>query len=148
MKRIYQKERKQAVVLIDEYDKHILDNLTYSDQDLLIRNRLRDFYSILKESDAYLRFVMLTGVSKFSKINLFSGLNNLYDVTLLAQFSSLCGYTQKELETVFKYELSDVNLAELKEWYNGYNWTGESIYNPFDVLLFLSDKYINHIGLR
>lgn len=140
LKHIYQKTGKQAVILIDEYDKPILDNIANLEQALLIRNRLRDFYGVLKESESYLRFVMLTGVSKFSKINLFSGLNNLYDVTLLAQFSSLCGYTQQELETVFKYELSDVNLAELKEWYNGYNWTGESVYNPFDVLLFLDDK--------
>ena len=106
---------------------------------MVIRNELRDFYGVIKDSDAYIHFAMLTGVSKFSKINLFSGLNNLYDITLDRRFSALCGYTQTELENVFAPELGEVDLEELKQWYNGYNWTGEAVYNPFDVLLFLSN---------
>ena len=131
--------RQKVVVLIDEYDKLILDNLNDAEKALVIRNQLRDFYGVIKDSDAHIRFSMLTGVSKFSKINLFSGLNNLYDVTLDERFSSLCGYTQTELENVFAPELEQVDLEELKKWYNGYNWTGEAVYNPFDVLLFLSN---------
>ncbi len=75
-------------------------------------------------------------MSRFSKVNLFSGINNLNDISIDAKFSALCGYTQDELEAVFAPELADVDLEKLKLWYNGYNWTGESVYNPFDILLF------------
>lgn len=129
----------KVVILVDEYDKPILDNLSDSAKAISIRNELRDFYGVIKDSDAHIHFAMLTGVSKFSKINLFSGLNNLYDVTLDERFSALCGYTQTELESVFAPELEQVDLEELKKWYNGYNWTGEAVYNPFDVLLFLNN---------
>lgn len=138
--KIVEKHQQKAVILIDEYDKAILDNLENADIAIQMRDILRDFYSVIKGQDANIRFAMLTGVSKFSKINLFSGLNNLYDATLDKQFSDLCGYTQSELENVFAPELGGVNLAELKNWYNGYNWTGESVYNPFDILLFFSNQ--------
>lgn len=130
---------QKVVILIDEYDKPILDSLHNSEKSIIVRNQLRDFYSVIKGQDAHIQFAMLTGVSKFSKINLFSGLNNLYDVTLDRRFSALCGYTQTELESVFAPELDQVDLEELKQWYNGYNWTGEAVYNPFDILLFLKD---------
>lgn len=133
------KYQSKVVLLIDEYDKPILDNLENDDIALQMRDDLRDFYSVIKGQDANIRFAMLTGVSKFSKINLFSGLNNLLDVTLTKKFSALCGYTQNELESVFVPELEGVDLAQVKRWYNGYNWGGESVYNPFDVLLFLND---------
>lgn len=135
----YEKTGKKVVILIDEYDKPILDSLQNPEKSIIVRNQLRDFYSVIKGQDAQIHFAMLTGVSKFSKINLFSGLNNLYDITLDRRFSALCGYTQTELENVFAPELGEVNLEELKQWYNGYNWTGEAVYNPFDVLLFLSN---------
>lgn len=135
---------KKVVILIDEYDKPILDNLSNPNKAITIRNELRDFFSVIKDNDAYIQFAMLTGVSKFSKVNLFSGLNNLLDVTLDEKFSNLCGYTQSELETVFAPELNNVNLAELKQWYNGYNWGGESVYNPFDILLFLNSTKKNY----
>ncbi|MFA9501072.1 AAA family ATPase [Mannheimia sp. E30BD] len=138
--KIVEKHQQKVVVLIDEYDKAILDNLENAEIAIEMRDILRDFYSVIKGQDANIRFAMLTGVSKFSKINLFSGLNNLYDATLDKQFSDLCGYTQSELETVFAPELSGVDLSELKNWYNGYNWSGESVYNPFDVLFFFSNE--------
>lgn len=134
----YDTTGQKVVVLIDEYDKPILDNLSNPTIAVDIRNQMRDFYGVIKESDRYIRFAMLTGVSKFSKINLFSGLNNLLDITLDEKFSDLCGYTQTELEYVFAPELEGIDLAELKRWYNGYNWGGESVYNPFDILLFLN----------
>lgn len=134
------KYQTKVVILIDEYDKPILDNLENNDIAIQMRDGLRDFYSVIKAQDANIRFAMLTGVSKFSKINLFSGLNNLLDVTLSPKFSALCGYTQDELEKVFVPELINVDLDELKRWYNGYNWGGESVYNPFDILLFLNDE--------
>lgn len=133
------KYQSRVVLLIDEYDKPILDNLENDEVALQMRDGLRDFYSVIKGQDANIRFAMLTGVSKFSKINLFSGLNNLLDVTLAKKFSALCGYTQTELEWVFAPELDGVNLEEVKRWYNGYNWGGESVYNPFDILLFLNN---------
>jgi hypothetical protein len=128
------------VVLVDEYDKPILDNLEDPVLARRMRDSLRDFYAVLKDADAHLKFVFLTGVSKFSKVSLFSGLNQLRDLTLDARWSSLCGYTQQDLETVFAPELEGVDLAEVRRWYNGYNWGGEAVYNPFDVLLFLDER--------
>lgn len=95
---------------------------------------------MLKDSDAFIKFVLITGVSKFSKVSLFSGLNNLEDITLNGKYSSVCGYTQNELETVFSDLLTDVNLDELKLWYNGYSFLGDSVYNPFDILLYLKNR--------
>ncbi|MFW2176977.1 AAA family ATPase [Moraxella sp. TY6] len=132
--------QSQVVILVDEYDKPILDNLTNKDEAIKVRDKLRDFYGVIKGADKYIRFAMLTGVSKFSKVNLFSGLNNLTDITLEPEYSALCGYTQAELESVFAPELDGVDLNEVKRWYNGYNWTGESVYNPYDILLFLSSS--------
>ncbi len=105
-----------------------------------IREELKNYYSVLKESDPYLRLVFITGVSKFSKVSLFSGLNNLEDITLVPEYSALCGYTQNELEAVFVDYLESVDLDEVRTWYNGYNWLGEKVYNPFDILLFLKQK--------
>jgi hypothetical protein len=130
----------RVVVLVDEYDKPILDNLEDPVLARRMRDSLRDFYAVLKDADAHLKFVFLTGVSKFSKVSLFSGLNQLRDLTLDARWSSLCGYTQQDLETVFAPELEGVDLAEVRRWYNGYNWGGEAVYNPFDVLLFLDER--------
>ncbi|MCB1637399.1 MAG: ATP-binding protein, partial [Thiothrix sp.] len=126
-----------VVILIDEYDKPILDNITTPDVAAEMRNGLRNFYSVIKDSDAYVRFAFLTGVSKFSKVSVFSGLNNLKDITLDPAYSTICGYTQSELENVFAEHLQGVDLMEMQSWYNGYQWLGEGVYNPFDVLLFL-----------
>ena len=129
-----------TVVLIDEYDKPILDNITKPEVAAEMRDGLRNFYSIIKDSDEHVRFAFLTGVSKFSKVSIFSGLNNLEDITLDARYSTLCGYTQAELEDVFAEYMEGVDKAELKSWYNGYQWLGEGVYNPFDVLLFFSKQ--------
>ena len=93
-------------------------------------------YGVIKDSDAHIRFTLLTGVSKFSKVNLFSGLNNLLDITLEPEFSSICGYTEADLDAVFAPELPGLGREAIRDWYNGYNWLGhESVYNPFGVLL-------------
>jgi hypothetical protein len=131
---------ERVVVLVDEYDKPILDHLHLPERALELREGLRNLYSVLKTQDARLRFVLLTGVSKFSKVSLFSGLNNLKDITLDERFGTLCGYTQGELESVFAAWLEGVDLTELRQWYNGYNFLGESVYNPFDVLLYLDSR--------
>ncbi|MBS9779369.1 MAG: ATP-binding protein [Moraxellaceae bacterium] len=132
----------KVVVLIDEYDKPMLDNINKPNI-LEIRSTLRDLYSVIKGQDAYLRFSMLTGVSKFSKVNIFSGLNNLKDITLNKKYSAICGYTQEELENIFAPELVGVDMEKMQLWYNGYNWKGESVYNPYDVLLFLDGHEYN-----
>ncbi len=126
-----------VVILIDEYDKPILDNITEPDRAVEMREGLKNFYSVIKDADPYLRFVFLTGVSKFSKVSLFSGLNNLKDLTLDPRTATICGYTQRDLETVFAEHLVGHDLDAIKRWYNGYSFLGEPVYNPFDVLQYL-----------
>jgi hypothetical protein len=137
--RRYEQTGQRVVVLVDEYDKPILDNLTDRETALALREGLKDIYSVIKESDASIRFVFLTGVSKFSKVSLFSGLNNLNDITVDATYSAICGYTETDVDTVFAPELDGLDREDIRRWYNGYNWTGEAVYNPFDLLL-LFDK--------
>jgi hypothetical protein len=130
-----------VVILIDEYDKPILDNITDNDTALIMRDGLRDLYSVIKGMDPFIRFAFLTGVSKFSKMNLFSGLNNLTDITLDDRYATICGYTQMDVETGFKEYLDrtgpsgPVDLAELAKWYNGYSFSGEPVYNPYAAIL-------------
>ncbi|MCL7462804.1 ATP-binding protein [Pseudomonas sp. NW5] len=131
---------QRVVVLVDEYDKPILDNLTQPEIAREIRDGLRNLYSVIKGQDAHLRFAMLTGVSKFSKVSLFSGLNNLNDITLDAAYSAICGYTDEDVDTVFASELGGLDREEIRAWYNGYNWTGTPVYNPFDLLLLFQKR--------
>ncbi|EIC20530.1 ATP-binding protein [Thiorhodovibrio frisius] len=131
---------EKVVVLVDEYDKPILDNLGDKEAARAMRDGLRDLYSVIKDSDAHLRFVFLTGVSKFSKVSLFSGLNNLKDITVDARYSALCGYTEEDLDGVFAPELAGLDREQIRAWYNGYNWTGDAVYNPFDVLLLFDSR--------
>jgi len=140
IQRLSEKYNQKVVILVDEYDKPILDNITDKDIAAQIREGLKNIYSVIKDSDAYVEFAFLTGVSKFAKVSLFSGLNNLEDLTLAPQFGSVCGYTQQELEITFSDKLDGVDLKDLKKWYNGYNFLGDKVYNPFDVLLFLKNK--------
>ena len=131
---------QRVVVLVDEYDKPILDNLTRPDVARELRDGLRNLYSVIKDSDAHIRFAFLTGVSKFSKVSLFSGLNNLRDITVSRAYSAICGYTEADLDEVFALELPGLDRAEIRTWYNGYNWTGDAVYNPFDVLLLFQKR--------
>ena len=136
----HERHGERAVVLIDEYDKPILDNLTRPDAAREIRDGLRNLYSVIKDADAHIRFAFLTGVSKFSKVSLFSGLNNLRDITVSREFSAICGYTEADLDAIFRPELDGLDRQQIREWYNGYNWTGEAVYNPFDVLLLFQER--------
>ena len=131
---------QRVVVLIDEYDKPLLDNLTRPESARSLRDRLRNLYSVIKDSDAHVRFAFLTGVSKFSKVSLFSDLNNLRDITLSRDYSAICGYTELDVDTVFAPELAGLDREEIRRWYNGYNWTGAAVYNPFDVLLLFQER--------
>ncbi|VEN73358.1 conserved hypothetical protein [Candidatus Desulfarcum epimagneticum] len=142
----------KVAVLIDEYDKPLTDCL--DDPDLYRENRrfLRSFYSIFKEMDEHTHFIFFTGVSKFSKVGVFSGLNNLKDITMDMRFSDMLGITQKELESCFSDHIRDAGekeglgrdalLEKIEFWYNGYRFSEEDIrvYNPFSTLLFLDQK--------
>jgi hypothetical protein len=127
---------QRAVVLVDEYDKPILDNLTRPEVAREMRDGLRNLYSVIKGADAHVRFAFLTGVGKFSKVSIFSGLNNLYDIAVVADYSALCGYTEADADTVCAPELPGLDRAEIRRRHNGYDWSGEPVYNPFDLLLF------------
>ena len=127
-----------VAVLVDEYDKPILDALEVPEVARANRDYLRGLYGVIKDCDAHVRFAFLTGVSKFTKVSLFSDLNNLTDITLDPAYSSVCGYTEGDLDTVFAPELAGLDREQVRDWYNGYRWRGEEkVYNPFDVLLLL-----------
>ena len=125
-----------VAVLVDEYDKPILDALEAPEVARANRDFLRGVYAVIKDCDAHVRFAFLAGVSKFSKVSLFSGLNNLKDITLDPRYATICGYTDADLDAVFAAELPGLDRDEIRTWYDGYNWRGrESVYNPFDILL-------------
>ncbi|MDQ7062595.1 MAG: AAA family ATPase [Sulfurimonas sp.] len=142
IRKSYQKYKQKVVILIDEYDKPILDNITNPEVAKSIRDGLVNFYSVIKGSDEFLRFAFLTGVSKFTKTSIFSGLNNITDISLHKKYADICGYTQNNIETTFKPHLKGVDMAKLKCWYNGYNFLGSAMYNPFDILQFISNEHI------
>ena len=137
---LHDRAGQPVAVLVDEYDKPILDALEVPEVARANRDFLRGLYATIKDSDAYIKFTFLTGVSKFSKVSLFSGLNNLKDITLDARYSAICGYTDADLDTVFAPELPGFNRDEIRRWYNGYSWLGEEVYNPFDILLLFDSQ--------
>ena len=139
--RLHRKTGQRVAVLVDEYDKPILDVL--QDPELATANRdyLRGFYGIIKGSAEHVRFVFVTGVSMFSKVSLFSGLNNLKDISLDPRHATICGYTESDLDRVFGPELDGLDRDRIRTWYNGYHWRGgEKVYNPYDVLLLLDNR--------
>ncbi|MDR2399050.1 MAG: ATP-binding protein [Endomicrobium sp.] len=142
---------QQVVILVDEYDKPLIDNLSKEEIYPEVKRTLHDFYQVIKASDEHLRFVFLTGVSQFSGLSIFSGLNNLNNITMNAKYTSICGYTQEELENNFKEYIEssaevmgiprEEVLSAIKRWYNGYSWDGETfVYNPFSTLVFFDNK--------
>lgn len=140
-----QQTGQPVVILIDEYDKPILDALSDSAVAKENRDFLRGFYGTIKDYEAHIKFSFLTGVSKFAKVSLFSGLNNLKDITLDARYSAICGYTDHDIDTVFESKLVGLERDKIREWYNGYHWLGEGVYNPYDVLnLFDTREFSNY----
>jgi hypothetical protein len=126
------KQHGNVVLLIDEYDKPLIDYLDDIPQAKANQQVMKTFYSVIKDSDPYLEFLLITGVSKFSRVSIFSDLNNLADLTLNRRFATLTGYTQQELEHYFAPYMPELeqhcqlNRTELLEkircWYNGYTW--------------------------
>ncbi len=138
---LHQQTGRRVVVLVDEYDKPILDALHEPEVARANRDFLRGFYGVVKDSDAHIRFSFFTGVSKFTKVSLFSELNNLIDITLAPAFSAVCGYTEANLDDVFAPELRGLDRDRIRDWYNGYNWLGpERVYNPFGLLLLFNTR--------
>ncbi|MBR1723312.1 MAG: AAA family ATPase [Treponema sp.] len=147
----YEKTGRQVVILIDEYDKPILDAL-YTEYEEQNRQELRAFYSPLKDCDKYIRFLFITGITKVSHVNIFSGLNQLDDISLERAYSSLCGISESELEKYFEPEIEALaeeqemtvteTKAKLAEMYDGYHFAHnvEGVYNPFCLLKCLKNK--------
>ena len=131
-----QKYNQHVVVLVDEYDKPLLDNIGNDEHLEEIQRTLRGFYSEIKNNDHHVKFGFITGISKFSQMSFFSDLNNLTDITLDPTYATITGYTQNDLEKTFEDFLDGVDLKKMKKWYNGYNFLGTPVYNPFDVLTF------------
>ena len=133
---LHHRAGQRVVVLVDEYDKPIIDALEAPETARANRDYLRGLYAVIKDSDAHVRFAFLTGVTRFSRVNLFSGLNNLKDITLDPRYSAVCGYTDADLDAVFAPELPGLDRQQIRAWYDGYGWRGdEKVYNPFDILL-------------
>ena len=156
IQRIYRQTGKQVVILVDEYDKPLLQTMGVNEElNEKYRNELKAFYSVIKTCDQYIRFAFLTGVTKFSKISIFSDLNNLRDISMEKQYADICGLSQTELEETFQQDIQvladeqDLTyqeaLAALKQWYDGYLFhpAGEGMYNPFSVLSALAKKEIS-----
>ncbi|MDR2346738.1 MAG: ATP-binding protein [Planctomycetaceae bacterium] len=154
---LHRKTGEKVVILIDEYDVPILDVMGKSSEAIkAMQESLHDIYKVLKGSDAHIKFIFLTGISKFSGLSIFSALNNVKDITLSDEYSTLCGITQEELESNFSEHLDvaakkmsisrEKLLKDIRRWYNGYSWDGKiSVYNPFSTLLFFSEnKFENY----
>ena len=147
----YLAKQNQVVILVDEYDKPILDNIS-TPQVVDIQKVLKGFYSVLKDRNASERFLFLTGVSKFSHVSLFSDLNNLTDITMDARYATMFGYTQQELENSFEDRIETIAKNQnspieefkikLKEWYNGYRFhaNSQTVYNPVSIAKFFESN--------
>ena len=155
IQRAYQQTGKQVVVLIDEYDAPLLD-VMHEDKNLpILRNVMRNFYSPLKACDPYLRYVFLTGITKFSQLSIFSELNNIKNISMDEPYAAICGITEEEIKEQMSYDLDllaekmqitrDEVLAKLKENYDGYHftWPSPDIYNPFSLFNAFNDGKFN-----
>lgn len=147
------KYKRNVVVLVDEYDKPLLETLNDKELNETIRSFMRSFFGVLKNQDSYLKFIFITGVTKFTKVSIFSDLNQLNDITFSSSAETICGITQEELENNFKSDISELahenNLSDaeclikLKAKYDGYHFSNNliDIYNPYSILKTFSDKF-------
>ena len=156
IKGMYEATGKRVVILVDEYDKPLVNNIHNRERFEMYRDKLATIYSNFKSSAEYIRLVFLTGVSRFGKLSVFSGLNNISDISFLPQYSAICGVTEEELLSNFQQGIEDLGeesgnsfdevVAMLKRWYDGYHFSEKSpdIYNPFSILHVLADKYYDN----
>ena len=153
IQKLFEKYQKGVVVLVDEYDKPIIHYIEKGNFEQAETNRdtLKAFYGILKDSGKYLRFTFLTGVSKFSKVSIFSDLNYFDDLTLNKQFMTVCGFTEAEIRQYCPQGLLDLAEQEEKSveaivdkiayWYDGFSWNGKDfVYNPFSTMLLMKKQ--------
>jgi hypothetical protein len=151
IKKISKKTGKKVVVLVDEYDFPIIDNMSNLEVAEKNRETLSEFYQILKTSGKYIHFIFLTGVSKFVKTSVFSKLNNLTDLTINPDYSSICGYREEDLEEHFSYYIEELSkkqeisyeetMTNIKRCYDGYSWDGECfLYNPSSIISTFFEK--------
>ena len=140
IKVLHERSGQRVVLLVDENDKPIMDALAVPEVARANRDFLHSLYATTKDCDAHIHFTFLTGVNQFSKASIFSGLNNLTDITIDPRYSAICGYTEEDLDTVFAPELPGLGRDEIRDWYNGYSWLGEEVYNPFDILLLFDSR--------
>ena len=154
IERIYHKTGKPVVILVDEYDKPLLQSINNKELQDDFRATLKAFYSVLKTQDRYIRFALLTGVTKFGKVSVFSDLNNLTDISMDESYDTLCGITEEEMHRYFeesiqkladRYDISyEEACARLKKRYDGYHFVeyGTGVYNPFSLLsTFRANKF-------
>ncbi len=146
VRRAYEKTGERVVILVDEYDKPMLQAIGNEELQTKFRNTLKAFYSVLKTQDRYIKFGFLTGVTKFGKVSVFSDLNNLQDISMDEEYADICGITEKEIHTYFEESINELALAnklnyedtcaKLKEQYDGYHFEYDTvgIYNPFSLL--------------
>jgi hypothetical protein len=146
IQKVARKHRKPVVILIDEYDRPIVDYIDPFDYTQATEHReiLKEFFSILKDASNDIRMLFITGITKFARVSIFSTLNHLTDLTLDPNFAALCGCTQAEVEHSFAPYLEKMppeTLGYLKHWYNGYSWDGKTfVYNPYSLLCFFQTQ--------
>ncbi len=160
IRRAVEKTGRNAVILIDEYDKPLLETMHDDGLHESMRLQLRGFYGVLKESDEFIRYAMLTGVTKFGQVTIFSGLNNLNDISMLRPYNSICGISESEFRENFKESVSrfagthgekeDDVWEKFRKNYDGYHfcYPGEGIYNPFSVLTAFANSEIENYWFR
>ena len=138
---LHERTGQRVAILVDEYDKPLLDAIRSPEVAEANRLALRGLYSIVKQCDAHVKFSFFTGVTKFGKVSLFSDVNNLIDLSLDPSYAAICGYTDDDLDTTFAAELEGLDRQAIRDWYDGYNWLGqESIYNPWAMLLLFQPR--------
>jgi len=149
-------KKSKIVILIDEYDKPLLDNVNNNTERKAIKETLKGLYSVIKANEEFLRFVFLTGVSKFSKVSVFSELNNLDDLSMNNKFGTALGFTQDEVDKYFGESIKEIALKQgknhenlrqtLKELYNGYRFSkkSETVYNPVSITKFVQNEELEH----
>ena len=156
IKTAYQQTGKQVVILIDEYDAPLLDVVHEEESLPILRNVMRNFYSPLKMSEPYLRFVFLTGITKFSQLSIFSELNNIRNISMDDDYAGMCGITKEELVTQMSDDIDELaaklqltreqTIDKLKERYDGYHftWPSPDVFNPFSLLNCFADKRLDN----
>ena len=132
----------QVVLIIDEYDKPIIHYIG-GDYEKAYANQavMKNFYSVIKDADQYIKFLFITGISRFAKVSVFSDLNNLRDISLSPPFAAICGITELELKHYFDSIIDKEEYPMIKKWYNGYTWDiMTKVYNPFSLFNYFSDR--------